>query len=89
MLLSQHGPQPLGSNMNLEQRIAKMEAVAGRVNLAEMSDAELSAHISTLPYRSVDMWAAIIALVHRKPSQFPIVKCVPHGMEHEEGAAIP
>lgn len=67
--------------MNLEQRIAKMEAVAGQVNLAEMSDAELKAHISTLPYRSVDMWAAIIALVHRKPSTLPIAKCGPHGLE--------
>ena len=80
-MLSQHGPQPLGSKMNLEQRIAKMEAEAGRVSLAEMSDAELEAHISTLPYRSVDMWTAIIALVHRKPSQFPIVKCVTDGLE--------
>jgi hypothetical protein len=65
--------------MNLESRLAKLEAVVGRVDLAELTVAELSSHIATLPFQSTAGYAAIIALVSRHPSTMPIAKCVPHG----------
>jgi len=61
--------------MNLESRLAKLEAVVFRVNLDELTDAELSAHIETLPFESSAMYAAIVALVLRHPSTFPIRPC--------------
>jgi len=63
--------------MNLESRLAKLEAVEFRVNLDELTDAELNAHADTLPFGSSAMYAAIIALVLRHPSAFPVMKSVP------------
>ena len=65
--------------MNLELRLQKLETVVFRVYLAELSNAELSAHIDALPFESVEGYAACLALVLRHPSTFPIAKCVPHG----------
>jgi len=65
--------------MNLESRLAKLEAVVFRVNLDELTDAELSAHIDALPFESAEGYAACLALVLRHPSAFPIAKCVPYG----------
>jgi len=63
--------------MNLESRLAKLEAAVFKVNLNELTDAELNAHADTLPFGSSAMYAAIIALVLRHPSAFPVMKSVP------------
>jgi len=60
--------------MNLESRLAKLEAVVFKVNLNELTDAELSVHIDGLPFESSAMFSAIIALILRHGSAFPVSK---------------
>ena len=57
----------------LEQRIAKMEQAVAHVNLNAMTDDELRAHAGTFPMFSRGMYAAILTLVNRHPSAFPVV----------------
>ena len=59
---------------NLENRVARLESAWANVSLQALSDAELSAHIATLPFKSSEQYGAIIALVLRHPSAFPVVK---------------
>jgi hypothetical protein len=61
--------------MNLESRLAKLEAVVFSVDFGKLNDVELRAHIETLPFESSAMYAAIVALVLRHPSTFPIRPC--------------
>jgi hypothetical protein len=57
----------------LEQRIAKMEQAVADVDLNAMTDDELRAHAGTFPMFSRGMYAAILTLVNRHPSAFPVV----------------
>ena len=59
--------------LNLESRVAKLEAVLSKVTLSELTDDQLRAHIETLPSRSPAMYEAVIALVLRHPSTLPII----------------
>ena len=65
---------------NLETRVARLEGTQSKANLESMTDDELSAHISTLPFESPEGYDAIIALVMRHPSAFPVVHDAP---DHE------
>lgn len=59
---------------NLENRVARLESAWATVSLQALSDAELSAHIATLPFKSSEQYGAIISLVLRHPSTIPVVK---------------
>lgn len=63
---------------NLENRVARLESAQANVSLQALSDAELRAHIATLPFKSSEHYGAIISLVLRHPSAFPVVREVPH-----------
>jgi len=63
---------------NLENRVARLESAWANVSLQALSDAELRAHIATLPFKSSEQYGAIIALVLRHRSAFPVVRDVPH-----------
>jgi hypothetical protein len=65
----------------LESRIATLELKAAYVDLNAMTDDELSAHAETCPPGSSGMYAAVIALVNRHPSAFPVVKIDPEWSE--------
>ena len=58
---------------SLETRVANMEKDAAHVNLKAMSDEELMAYARRFPMFSSEMYAAIVTLVLRRPSAFPIV----------------
>ena len=58
---------------NLEQRVAKMEQAADDVDLKSMTDDELRAYAAKCPSGSSEMYAAVLALVGRRPSAFPVV----------------
>ena len=60
--------------MNLEARLAKLEAAVFSVDFSKLTDDELSAHADTLAFGSSAMYAAVIALVLRHPSAFPVTK---------------
>ena len=57
----------------LEQRIARMEQTVANVDLNAMTDDELRAHARTFPMFSREMYAAILTIVNRHPSAFPVV----------------
>ena len=56
----------------LETRVAKMERAAAHVDLKAMTDDELLAHAGRFPMFSCEMYAAIVTLVLRRPSAFPV-----------------
>ncbi len=58
---------------SLEARIAALESVLLAVKLDNLSDAELEAHIATLPHGSAKRLEATIALIMRRRSAFPVV----------------
>lgn len=58
---------------NLETRVARLESAQSKANLKSMTDDELSARISTLPFRSKEGFVAIFELIGRHPSAFPVV----------------
>ena len=58
---------------SLETRVANMEKDAAHVNLKAMSDDELMAYARRFPMFSSEMYAAIVTLVLRRPSAFPVV----------------
>ena len=58
---------------SLETRVANMEKDAAHVNLKAMSDEELMAYARRFPMFSSEMYAAIVTLVLRRPSAFPVV----------------
>lgn len=57
----------------LETRLARLEAAAKTVHLANLSDTELDAHILTLIVGSPCWYDAIVHRVMRYPSAFPVV----------------
>lgn len=57
----------------LESRVAKMEKSAAHVDLKSMTDNELRVHAGKFPMFSREMYAAILTLVGRRPSAFPVV----------------
>jgi hypothetical protein len=57
----------------LESRIATLELAAAHFDLDAMTDDELRAHAKTCPPGSSGMYAAVITLVSRRPSAFPVV----------------
>lgn len=59
--------------LKLEKRIAKMEQALADVDLCAMTDDELRAHAGTFPMFSGGMYAAILTLLNRRPSAFPVV----------------
>lgn len=58
---------------NLEKRVAKMEQATADVDLEAMTDDELHAYAAKFPMFSREMYAAILTLVGRRPSAFPVV----------------
>ena len=58
---------------SLDTRVANMEKDAAHVNLKAMSDEELMAYARRFPMFSSEMYAAIVTLVLRRPSAFPVV----------------
>ena len=58
---------------NLEKRVAKMEQAGADVDLKSMSDEELRAYAAKCPSGSSEMYAAVLTLVGRRPSAFPVV----------------
>lgn len=59
---------------SLDARVAKMEKAMAMVDLSAMSDEELHAYASNFPMFSREMYAAVLTLVQRRPSAFPIVR---------------
>jgi len=60
--------------MNLENRVARLEAGQAKEDMERMNDEQLDAYILTLEDESSDWYDAIIARVMRHPSAFPVVK---------------
>jgi hypothetical protein len=58
--------------MNLESRVEKLESLAGRVDMKAMSDDQLDAHAKTLTFASAEQYRAILTLVLRHRSAFPV-----------------
>ena len=58
----------------IESRMEKLEAVLKVDDLVNMTDEQLSMHISTLPFKSPAMYAGVIALVLRHPSALPVAQ---------------
>ena len=57
----------------LETRVATLEKAAAHVDLKVMTDDELLAYAGKFPMFSSAMYAAIVTLVLRRPSAFPVV----------------
>ncbi len=62
---------------SLEARIAALESVLLAVKLDNLSDAELEAHIATLPRGSAKRLEATIALIMRRRSMYPVTEVDP------------
>ena len=58
---------------SLETRLATLEKAAAHVNLKSMTDDELLAYAGKFPMFSSEMYGAIVTLVLRRPSAFPVV----------------
>jgi hypothetical protein len=58
---------------SLEMRVATLEKAAAHVDLKAMTEDELLAYAGTFPMFSSAMYAAIVTLVLRRPSAFPVV----------------
>lgn len=58
---------------SLDMRLAKLEKAVAHVDLKAMTDDELLAYAGKFPMFSSEMYAAIITLVLRRPSAFPVV----------------
>jgi hypothetical protein len=58
--------------MNLESRVEKLEALLCRLDLKAMTDDQLDAHAKTLPFASAEQYRAILTLVLRHRSAFPV-----------------
>ena len=57
----------------LENRVARMEKTTAIVDLDAMTDEELHAYADKFPMFSREMYAAVLTLVGRRPSAFPVV----------------
>ena len=58
---------------SLETRVATLEKAAAHVDLKAMTDDELLAYAGKFPMFSSEMYGAIVTLVLRRPSAFPVV----------------
>ncbi len=58
---------------SLECRVAKLEAELLKVRFDDLSDDDLRAHAATFPFKSPKQYEAIIALILRHGSAFPII----------------
>ena len=58
---------------SLDMRVAKLEKAAAHGDLKAMSDEELMAYARRFPMFSSEMYGAIVTLVLRRPSAFPVV----------------
>ena len=57
----------------LENRVARIENATAHVDLDAMTDEELHAYASKFPMFSKEMYAAVITLVGRRRSAWPVV----------------
>ena len=57
---------------NLEKRVSQLEGARALVNLTTMTDDELMAYAGTFEMGSEEMYAAVLTLVSRRPSAFPV-----------------
>lgn len=57
----------------LEQRVSRMEQAMAHVDLKAMTDEELRTYASKFPMFSKEMYAAVLTLVGRRPSAWPVV----------------
>ena len=57
----------------LENRVARIEKATAHVHLDAMTDEELHAYASNVPMFSREMYAAVLTLVGRSPSAWPVV----------------
>lgn len=57
----------------LKNRVAKIEKATAQVDLDAMTDEELHAYASKFPMFSKEMYAAVLTLVGRRPSAWPVV----------------
>lgn len=57
----------------LENRVARIEKATAQVDLDAMTDEELHAYASKFPMFSKEMYAAVLTLVGRRPSAWPVV----------------
>ena len=57
----------------LENRVARIEKATAQVDLDAMTDEELHAYASNFPMFSREMYAAVLTLVGRRPSAWPVV----------------
>ena len=62
---------------SLEARIAALESVLLAVKLDNLSDAELEAYTQTLPRGTPKRLEAVIALVMRRRSMYPVTEVDP------------
>lgn len=57
----------------LEHRVAKLEAELLKVRFDDLSDDELRAYAYAQPFKSPKQYEALIALINRRGSAFPII----------------
>ncbi len=70
---------------NLENRVKKLEANLLRVRLDDLSDDELRAYAFSFPFKSPKQYEAIISLILRHGSAFPIIHEDPAYAEQQGG----
>ena len=58
---------------SLEKRVSLLEGARALVNLKTMTDDELMAYAGTFEMGSKEMYAAVLTVVGRRPSAFPVV----------------
>ena len=58
---------------SLEKRVLLLEEARAAVNLKMMTDDELMAYAGTFQMDSKEMYAAVLTVVGRRPSAFPVV----------------
>ena len=58
---------------SLEKRVSLLEGARALVNLNTMTNDELMAYAGTFEMGSKEMYAAVLTVVGRRPSAFPVV----------------
>ena len=58
---------------SLEKRVSLLEGARAIVNLRTMTDDELMAYAGRFEMGSKEMYAAVLTVVGRRPSAFPVV----------------
>lgn len=71
---------------SLEKRVSLLEGARAVANLKTMTDDELMAYAGTFEMGSKEMYAAVLTVVGRHPSAFPIIVDDPdHAVTNEKG----